>query len=104
MQAGASGEGIERVASAIVLRRDPLQGLGRGGVFEPAIRISDLVSVEDVDGVTPRGDRNRIEVGQPQPRPQFGFLPWLALFRRMRALRFLVFFDMRPTGYRVTER
>src|SRR5690349_2870574 len=24
----------------------------------------------------------------------FGFLPWFALFRRMRALRFFVFFDM----------
>jgi hypothetical protein len=31
-----------------------------------------------------------------------GFLPWFALFRRMRALRFFVFFDIGPTGYRVS--
>jgi len=64
------------------------------------VRVGDLVSVEEVDGVAAAGDRSRIEVGQPQPRPQFGFLPWLALFRRRRALRFFVFFDMadQPTG------
>ena len=47
-----------------------------------------------------RAEEGRAQAGQP--RPQLGFLPWFALFRRMRALRFLVFFDIGPTGYRVT--
>jgi hypothetical protein len=35
-----------------------------------------------------------------QPQPMFGRLPWFALDRRRRALRFLVFFDMaaQPTA------
>ena len=34
-----------------------------------------------------------------QPRPMLGRLPWLALDRRSRALRFLVFFDIRRRVY-----
>ena len=36
----------------------------------------------------------------PQPRPMLGRLPWLALDRRSRALRFFVFFDMGRSRYR----
>ena len=43
--------------------------------------------------------------GQPlsdrQPRPQFGFLPWLAFFFE-RSLRFTVRFDM-DRGYTAAE-
>ena len=36
----------------------------------------------------------RTDGGLDQPRPMLGRLPWFALERRMRALRFLVFFDI----------
>ena len=38
-----------------------------------------------------------------QPRPMLGRLPWLALLRRRRALRFLVFFDIGSDAYRATS-
>ncbi len=48
------------------------------------------------EGRRPRHRVARRVQGQQvgQPRPMFGRLPWLALLRRRRALRFLVFFDI----------
>jgi oligopeptidase B len=92
------GAGIERLTRAFVLAADPVADLGGVTVFEPAVRIGDADPVEVVDDrVAARRDGF-----QAQPRPMFGRLPWLALERRIFALRFFVFLDMaiEPTGAR----
>ncbi len=69
VEIGPSGKGFEGAASALVLNMDPLERFGRCGCFEPPVRISDVVTVEDIDGVAARGDRRgvrakSVEVGQ----------------------------------------
>ncbi len=93
------GPGIERLSCSGVVSGDPLGDLGGLAVLQPPIGVGHLDAVVDVGLLaTPGGGRK----GSPecQPRPMLGRLPWFALLRRRRALRFLVFFDMgtNPTG------
>ena len=79
-----------------VLGVDPGLHLGRVTFLQPAVRVADLDAVEDVDNVVASGrwDAHRRSRQLLQPRPMFGRLPWLALLRRIRALRFFVFLDI----------
>ena len=89
------GAGIERLTGVRVLGGDPLPDLGGVAVLQPAVRVG---------GPRRRGGRRRrrragsagaaSSTALGQPRPMLGRLPWLALERRSRALRFFVFFDI----------
>ena len=55
----AVGPGIERLAGAFVLGRDPRRDLGRVAVLQPSVRIGDRVAVEHVDRRLPPRRRRR---------------------------------------------
>lgn len=57
-------------------------------------------SVRSVVARGPAGAGVTAMAGWDQPRPQFGFLPWLAFFLA-RSLRLTVRFDIRVTPYRM---
>jgi hypothetical protein len=84
---------------AKVLLLDP----GRGGrvvaPLEPAIRVCDLDSVQNLYRVVTAGRRRRRNVRPYDLRPAFGLLPWLAFLRRALVLRLEVFFDIGEQGY-----
>ena len=99
------GTGIERLTGASVLGGHPLLDLGGVAVLQPPVGVGDVDAVEGVDdAVAPAGGGAVIDGAGPstascQPRPMLGRLPWLALDRRSRALRFLVFFDIGERVY-----
>ena len=100
----AVGAGVEHGPGVGVLAGDPVADVGVVTVLEPAVRVGDLDAVDDVDDLLTPGGRRRHDVERAraiQPRPTFGRLPWLAFERRMRALRFLVFFDIAGAAYGV---
>ena len=99
------GQGIERLAGVPVLRRHPRLDLGGVARLQPAVGVGHLGAVEDVDDVVAPCRRRRAHrVGLDQPRPMLGRLPWLALERRSRALRFFVFLDIAIRVYGWTDR
>ena len=96
MPRGAVGQGVEHRSGAFVLGDDPGHHLGGLTILEPAIGVGDVDAVQAVDEGHPLRRRQRARDWRAdQPRPMFGRLPWFAFERRIRALRFLVFFDMR---------
>ena len=104
---GSGWQGLEGVTSSLVLNGDPCQGLGRGGIFEPPVGVGDLVPVKDVDDVAARSDGKGVEPKRAELRQVSLGRSWASCrgspcSAACRALRFLVFFDIGPTGYRVT--
>ena len=53
------GEGIERLAAPLVLRRHPRAGVGGVARLQPPVGIGDLDAVEDIDHPVPAGGRHR---------------------------------------------
>jgi hypothetical protein len=89
------GTTIEEEAGVGVLLGDPRLNFRTAAILEPAVRVGNLHTVEDIDDRFAAGRRRAHgRVRTRQPRPQLGFLPWFALLRRILALRFFVFFDM----------
>jgi hypothetical protein len=60
----------------------------------------DLDPVQDVDDVVAPGRRRWRDRSGYERRPALGLLPWFAGLRRAFVLRFEVFFDIGPRGYR----
>ena len=107
-----AGRDIEQRAGQLVLGGDPGGDLGVVAVLQPAVRVGDGDAVIGVDDVLSPGRRDggrqrsswRDEGLLAQPRPRLGRLPWFALERRIRALRFLVFFDIGRQSLRAVSR